>query len=695
METIIAEKPGVAREIAVLLGATEKRKGYLTGNGYFVTWAFGHLVGLGMPEDYGIPGFRKASLPILPDPFLLRVRKVKKGKNYVEDPGALKQLKIIESLFNRSDNIIVATDAGREGELIFRYIFNYLKCKKPFQRLWISSLTEKAIKRGFENLKPGKEFEGLFQAAQGRSRADWLIGINATQALTIVAGRGVYSLGRVQTPTLVLLCRRYFENKEFTARKYWKIQLAHTKQFIDFKSNSNNDWENRKDAENALRMVQRNDQAHVQAVEVKKATEQPPLLYDLTGLQKEANKKLGLSASETLKIAQSLYEKRFITYPRTGSKYIPEDIWSEIPNLVRALADKQSIKPAVDKIKWSQFNKRIVNDLKVTDHHGLLITEKIPSALNVKENLIYDMIAFRLLESLSQACIKEICKATIQVTHYDFTAKGNKILEPGWRAIQGDFDGDKPESAQKLPELEKGMELKAKEAKIQEKKTKPPSLYTEASLLATMENAGRGIENEQTRKALLNVGIGTPATRAAIIETLFSRNYIERKKKVLLPTKKGLQVFELVKDLKIADVSMTAEWELALQKIENGQADAIDFQKEMEKYAESITAELLETSFIGEDLPKLTCPKCKSQNLIIYEKIVKCSDEKCGWKQFRNICGVQIGITDVERLITQGKTSLIKGMKSRSGKKFNAYLVLNNQAESSFEFEKRKKRNGK
>src|SRR5690625_5048029 len=442
-------------------------------------------------------------------------------------------------------------------------------------------------------------------------------------------------------------------------------------------------------------MVQRNDQAHVQAVEVKKATEQPPLLYDLTGLQKEANKKLGLSASETLKIAQSLYEKRFITYPRTGSKYIPEDIWSEIPNLVRALADKQSIKPAGDKIKWSQFNKRIVNDLKVTDHHGLLITEKIPSALNVKENLIYDMIALRLLESLSQACIKEVCKVTIQVTHYDFTAKGNKILEPGWRAIQGDFGDDKPETAQKLPELEKGMELKVKEAKILEKKTKPPSLYTEASLLAAMENAGREIENEQARKALQNIGIGTPATRAAIIETLFFRNYIERKKKVLLPTKKGLQVFELVKDLKIANVSMTAEWELALQKIENGQADAIDFQKKIEKYVESITAELLKTSFIGEDLPKLPCPKCKSQNLIIYEKIVKCSDEKCDWKQFRNICGVQIGIADIERLITQGKTSLIKGMKSRSGKKFNAYLVLNNQAESSFEFEKRKKRNGK
>ncbi|KEQ29849.1 type IA DNA topoisomerase [Elizabethkingia miricola] len=690
MKTIIAEKPSVAREIAGLLGASDKKEGYLTGNGYFVTWAFGHLIGLGMPEDYGISGFDKTALPILPNSFLLTVRKVKKDKGYTADTGALKQLKIIEQLFNKSESIIVATDAGREGELIFRYIYEYLKCNKPFERLWISSLTEKAIKQGFENLKQGKEFDGLYQAAQGRSRADWLVGINATQALSIAAGNGIYSLGRVQTPTLALICKRYLENKNFKVKNYWQIQLSHNKELIDFKSISKTKWEDQKLAVDTLKAIQRNETTTITSVETKSVTEQPPLLFDLTGLQKEANKKLNLSADETLNIAQSLYEKKFITYPRTGSKYIPEDMWAEIPNLVRALQDRESCKQAITKMKWGRFNKRIVNDLRVTDHHGLLITDKIPSALNAKENSVYDMIAFRLLEALSQACIKEITDVALQSLHYDFTAKGCKIIEPGWRSIKGNFSDDDIEPVQDLPELNKGDELKIKEASVLEKKTKPPVLYTEAGLLSAMESAGREIENEEERKALQNIGIGTPATRASIIETLFTRNYIQRDKKSLIPTEKGLQVYELVKNRKIADVAMTAEWELTLQKIENNEADARVFQKEMENYASSITNELLQTSIAQNNLPKLICPKCKSQQLIIRDKIVKCTDEACNWVQFRNVCGIQIGITDIENLVNKKKTSLIKGMKSKAGKKFDAYIVLNENAESSFEFDKNK-----
>ena len=690
MKTIIAEKPSVAREIAGLLGASDKKEGYLTGNGYFVTWAFGHLIGLGMPEDYGISGFDKTALPILPNPFLLTVRKVKKDKGYTADTGALKQLKIIEQLFNKSESIIVATDAGREGELIFRYIYEYLKCNKPFERLWISSLTEKAIKQGFENLKQGKEFDGLYQAAQGRSRADWLVGINATQALSIAAGNGIYSLGRVQTPTLALICKRYLENKNFKVKNYWQIQLSHNKELIDFKSISKTKWEDQKLAVDTLKAIQRSGTTTITSVETKSVTEQPPLLFDLTGLQKEANKKLNLSADETLNIAQNLYEKKFITYPRTGSKYIPEDMWAEIPNLVRALQDRENCKQAITKMKWGRFNKRIVNDLRVTDHHGLLITDKIPSALNAKENSVYDMIAFRLLEALSQACIKEITDVALQSLHYDFTTKGCKIIEPGWRSIKGNFSDDDTEPVQDLPELKKGDELKIKEASVLEKKTKPPVLYTEAGLLSAMESAGREIENEDERKALQNIGIGTPATRASIIETLFTRNYIQRDKKSLIPTEKGLQVYELVKNRKIADVAMTAEWELTLQKIENNEADAKVFQKEMENYASSITNELLQTSIAQNNLPKLICPKCKSQQLIIRDKIVKCPDEACNWVQFRNVCGVQIGITDIESLINKRKTSLIKGMKSKAGKKFDAYIVLNENAESSFEFAQNK-----
>ena len=290
MKTVIAEKPSVAREIACLLGVGTKNEGYFSGNGYFVTWAFGHLIGLAMPADYGISGFSAGSLPILPNPYLLTERKIKRGKEWISDKNSVRQLNVIKQLFKESENIIVATDAGREGELIFRYIYEFLGCTKPFQRLWISSLTEKAIKQGFDNLKDGKEFDGLYQAAQGRSRADWLVGINATQALSIAAGNGVYSLGRVQTPTLALICKRYLENKNFSVKKYWQIQLLHHKAGIDFKSLSKTKWEDQKLADDTLKAIQRSDTATITSVETKSVTEQPPLLFDLTGLQKEANK---------------------------------------------------------------------------------------------------------------------------------------------------------------------------------------------------------------------------------------------------------------------------------------------------------------------------------------------------------------------------------------------------------------------
>lgn len=688
MKAIIAEKPSVARAIAHLVGATEKMDGYLTGNGYLVTWALGHLVGLALPEVYGVKGFVPETLPILPNPFLLNIRKIKKEKGYIEDPAALKQLKIIDHVFHQCTSIIVATDAGREGELIFRYIYQYLKCKKPFERLWISSLTEKAIKHGLNTLKDGKDFEGLYQAAQSRSRADWLVGINASQALSIAAETGTYSLGRVQTPTLALICKRYIAKKNFSTQKYWQIQLAHSKAFIDFKSQSEKKWEDQKQATDALKSIQRNGNgATVVSIETKIVTEQAPVLFDLTGLQKEANKKWNISAEETLNIAQSLYEQKFITYPRTGSTYIPEDVWTEIPNLVRALQDHVSCKQAVTKIKWGRFNKRIVNDLRVTDHHGLLTTEKIPTKLTAKEQVVYDLIAFRLLEALSEACTKEVTFVHLEVLHYDFQFKGSKLIKPGWRMIKGAFSEEDVEPAQELPELKKGAILKIKEATILEKTTKAPVLYTEAGLLSAMETAGKQMKTEEERKALQHIGIGTPATRAAIIETLFHRKYIQREKKALIPTEKGLQVYELIKDKKIADAALTAAWEMNLQKIETKEMDATTFQKEIETYATSITHELLASTMVKEKLPQLTCPKCKKQQLLIRDQLVKCPNEVCNWTQFRNVCGIQISIADITRLVSESKTALITGMKSKNGKKFDAYIVLNEDYKTSFLFE--------
>ena len=714
MKAIIAEKPSVAREIAQILNANNRKDGYFEGNGYCVTWALGHLVSLGMPEDYGIRGFNKASLPIFPNPFILTPRRTKAAtsKNYHPDPSALKQLKIIKNIFSQSTSIIAATDAGREGELIFRYIYEYLQCNKPFERLWISSLTEKAIQEGFKHLKSGSDFDGLYKAAKARSEADWLVGINASQALSIAANNDVYSLGRVQTPTLALICKRFQENRDFKQKTYWQIQLQHRKDYLNFTSLSNQQWEDKKQAEQILKAIEREGRATVEDVSINTVKEQSPLLFDLTELQKEANRKLGLSADEVLQTAQSLYEKKFITYPRTGSKYIPEDLWPEIPELVRVLNQSDTFKPAISTLKFGNFNKRIVNDLKVTDHHGLLPTTKIPSALSASEKAIYNMIVYRLLESLSEHCSKEVSHITIKVHHYEFSIKGSKILSKGWRAIKGllsdeastnqDSNSNDKSSHNKsynnnsqepnlieLPEFKKGDELKISSTELQEKLTSPPKLYTEADLLSAMENAGRQIEDKEQQKALANIGIGTPATRASIIETLITRNYITRKSKTLIPTDKGEKVYDLIKDQKIANVQMTAEWEMALHQIENKELNSNHFLSDIKNYTKEITQELLSLNIPQENIPELKCPKCQQHNLIVKDKIVKCPDEQCQWILFRNICGVQLSINNITSLITKGKTPLIKNMQSKNGKKFHAYIILKEDLSTSFEFSKK------
>lgn len=694
MKAIIAEKPSVAREIAQLLQISEQKNGYLTGNGYCVTWALGHLVSLAMPEDYNIQSFQKESLPIIPNPFQLTQKKIKKGKSYHPDPLATKQLRIIKEVFNQCSSIIVATDAGREGELIFRYIYDYLKCKKPFERLWISSLTEKAIAEGFKQLKAGSDFDGLYHAGKARSEADWLVGINASQALSISGGDEVYSLGRVQTPTLALICKRFHEHQNFKSTKYWVIQLHHRKSYIDFTSQSSYQWEDQKSAEQILKFIERKGRTEVTDIQIKTVSEPAPLLFDLTALQKEANLKLGFSADETLQIAQSLYEKKFITYPRTGSRYIPEDLWSEIPELVRSLSSHEKYQTGVSKLQFGNFNKRMVNDLKVTDHHALLITGKIPSTVSAKENAVYDMIAFSLLESLSDACVKEISHIALTVNDYEFKAKGLKILQKGWRAIKGILSEhhENTDSLADLPELKIGDELKISQSEILGKITQPLRLYTEADVLSAMENAGKLIEDKEVQKAIHTIGIGTPATRAAIIETLLRRNYVERKNKLLIPTQKGLQVFELVKDTKIANVQMTAEWEMALDQIERGESDEEDFLNHIKVYTSQITAELLSLDLPKEKQPVLNCPKCKNQTLIIKDKMVKCPDEKCSWIHFRNICGVHLKLSDIISLLEKGKTSLIKNMKSKAGKKFDASLVLQDDCSTGFEFPDQKMR---
>ncbi|MDR6487228.1 DNA topoisomerase-3 [Chryseobacterium vietnamense] len=690
MKAIIAEKPSVAREIAKVLHVQNRKDGYLHGNGYCVTWALGHLIELGMPQDYGIPNFDPAVLPIVPSPFRLIPRTQKKTKGSLPDPLAVKQLKVIREVLDQCDSIIVATDAGREGELIFRYIYQYLECAKPFERLWISSLTEKAISEGFRNLQAGNNYNSLYQAAKARSEADWLVGINASQALTIAGGGETYSLGRVQTPTLALICQRFQDNQQFKKQKFYQIQLKHRKDYLDFTSLSIEQWQDQKQAEKIRASIEREGRAVVEDVQNKTVTEAAPLLYDLTALQKDANRKLGMTADEVLKIAQSLYEKQFITYPRTGSPYIPEDLWPEIPELVRVLKNDPQFTQPVNHLRFGNFNKRIVNDVKVTDHHGILNTHKLPSALSASEKSIYHLIAFRLLESLSEPCIREVSLTLLKVHHYGFQIKGATIRSKGWRSIRGLLSDDPSLSEEapinELPAFNTGDVLKISHAEILQKSTQAPKLYTEADLLSAMEHAGNLTTGKDQKQILQNIGIGTPATRAAIIETLIRRSYITRKNKSLQPTDKGLNVYNLTKDQLISNVQMTADWELALQRIEQNELAPDEFLQHIQKYTTEITQELLSLKIHGEEIPSLTCPKCKAQPLIITDKIIKCPDEHCNWIQFRTICGVKLSLSDITALITTSQTPLIKNMKAKSGKKFNATLVLTEQHKTVFEF---------
>ncbi len=685
MITILAEKPSVAQEIAVHLNITLRKNGYWQGNGYAVTWALGHLVGLAMPEAYGYKGFDRAHLPMLPEEFKLIPRQEKTSKGYRDDKRALEQLKIIEDLFNQSEKIIVATDAGREGELIFRYIYNYLNCKVPFDRLWISSLTEKAIAQGFENLKNGRAYDDLYESAKARSEADWYVGINATQALSVQANNGVYSLGRVQTPTLAMVCKRFLEHKNFTSVPFWKIELEHNFDGYSFKTISEQSYSDKNTAQSAIDVVFNSKSALVTKVSATQKREQPPLLYDLTGLQKEANIKLNLSADKTLQLAQSLYEKKLITYPRTGSCYISEDMWGEIPKLIEFLEYNQQLKTYAKGLRAQKLQKRIINDAKVTDHHALLITENTPEHISNEEQAIYQLIASRLLESVSEPCLKEISKIECMVSDQVFSATGTAIIIEGWRTIRGQFEhGDN----QELPDVRENDELKIQKSELVERQTKAKPLLTEASLLSAMERAGKEVENEDERLAMKDVGIGTPATRSGIIETLFDRNYIERQKKSLVPTEKGLLVYDIVKDKRIADVSMTGMWEKALSEIEQGEMNAQTFKNGIKIYAEQITKELLQTEIKGTDTPM--CPKCKKEHLRIYDKVVKCPSEDCQWLLFRTICEKKLSQSVVNTLLEKGRTPLLKGLKGKNKKTFDAYLVLENDGTTRFDFPDKK-----
>lgn len=701
MKTIIAEKPSVAREIAAIVKATRKKDGYLEGNDYAVTWAFGHLITLQSPEYYGWKSWSMEYLPMIPKAFEI-TPVMTPGKKI--DTGVMHQLGVIGRLFKKSEEIIVATDAGREGELIFRYIYQYLQQKEgihtPFKRLWISSLTDKAIREGLADLRPGNEYDRIYDAGKARSEADWLIGMNATRAATINAGGGktVWSVGRVQTPTLAMICKRFLENRDFKAERYFTQKVMVEKDGVGFSLTNPTHFSEENEAKEIASAILKEGSLPVIDVETKPGYANPPLLYDLTTLQKNANKRFGMSAENTLKTCQALYEKKFVTYPRTGSRYIPDDVFDTLPSLIRNAEQYPRFADYAVTLRGKKLSKGSVNAAKVTDHHALLPTENTPkeSDLNNYETKIYEMILGRMLENVSERQEKENTLITVSsgMPAFPLTAKGTVVREPGWTAVFRDVPQERNDEEEGvLPPVRKGDALTVTGTAVEEKFTKAPPLLTENTLLALMETAGRELENDEERDAMKDTGIGTPATRAEVIEKLIRTRYMERDKKNLIPTVKGLALYEAVKDMRIADVRLTGLWESMLAKIEQGKASVREFNDNIRKYTKECTCEILNAPIekksaesTGNHHFETTCPKCGSK-LICSEKACFCQNkEGCGFFFFRIVCGRRLTEKDISEIISDGKTKGKVRLRRKDGKSFEARLVLSADGRFNLDF---------
>lgn len=689
---IIAEKPSVAKSIAKVVGAStphmQKANGYIEGNGYRVTWAFGHLIGLNSPEAMGFPS---PTLPILPETWETHVIE---SSNKDLAATTAKQVELLGKMFKEAEEIIVATDAGREGELIFRYIYEYLKCKTPFRRLWISSLTDEAIRDGMVNLKNGYEMDNLSAAAHSRGEADYLVGFNASRALRIATNyKGILSLGRVQTPVLCMICDRYLANKNFVPTPFWQISALVHKDMTNFEVLSKRKYNNEKEAKDDEATVNNSKQMRVVSVEKKQVTTTPPLLYDITTLQRAANSKYGFTAEETLSIVQGLYEKKYMSYPRTGSRYIPEDVFKTIPGLIRAVGKYGTFASFADELEGKKLCRKSVDNTKVTDHHALLPTNVVPSSLTGKEKQIYEMVAMRLFEAFGENSIADRTSVELDCAGIRFVATGSVIVKAGWKKVSGHEEeksdnGDEKNDKEKevtLPVLKEGETLPAGTVKTLRKTDNPPAIYTDNTLLSDMETCGKKIEDEELREAMKDVGLGTPATRAATIEILIKRNYIARQGKKIIPSELGMTVASLVKGRKIADVATTGEWEKALSEIEQGKAEKTVFDKRIRSYVLELIDDIQTHSRPLEGVstsiePTRTCPCC-GKPMLNQKFSITCNQESggCGFKISREIAGKKLPLSAINTLAEGKETSLIKGFKSKSGKPFDAKLKVDRE----------------
>ncbi|MBE9464415.1 DNA topoisomerase 3 [Dyadobacter subterraneus] len=700
MKVCIAEKPSVAKDIAEVLGAKQRKDGYWEGNGYQVTWTFGHFCTLKEPHDYHErwKSWRLEDLPMIPASF---------GIKLIDNPGALKQFGVIEYLVKNCEEVINCGDAGQEGELIQRWVLLKAKCAVPVKRLWISSLTEQAIREGFEKLKESDQYNNLYAAGSARAIGDWLLGMNATRLFTKKFGQGkvVLSIGRVQTPTLAVIVQRQKEINAFVSEEYWELKTIYRD--TEFTATIDRIKKIEK-AEKGLIYLGEHP-FEITSFERKEGKEGNPRLFDLTSLQVEANKKYGYSAEDTLKHIQNLYEKKFVTYPRVDTTYLSEDLHPKIAGILNDLKPYANL-TAVLLQQPIPKSKTVFDDKKVTDHHAIIPTGVFPNHVSQDEKRIYDLIVRRFIAAFYPEC--KVANTTVmgKVGQVEFKATGKQILEPGWREVYANDASARKEAADDeriMPDFVVG-ESGPHEPRIHHGKTSPPKAFTEATLLRAMETAGKQVEDEEMREILKDNGIGRPSTRANIIETLFKRKYIEKKKKNLFATQTGIDLIDTIQNELLKSAELTGNWERKLRLIEKGEYSMETFKQELIQMVVDLTKEVLSNRggmiSIAQDVPvvvekeekvkrepkpkepkeeisieTLTCPKCKEHLLKKGKTAYGCSNfQACGFKIPFELMSKKLTAKHVFDLLSKGKTVKIKGLViPGSDAPIDAKLVMN------------------
>lgn len=702
MKVCIAEKPSVAKEIAQILGAKTRRDGYYEGNNYQVTWTFGHFCTLKEPHDY-MPAWKQWSLgtlPLIPSRF---------GIKLLSNKGVEKQFRVIKNLVAKADEVINCGDAGQEGEVIQRWVLQKAGCKCPVKRLWISSLTEEALREGFNKLYPAGDFDRLYAAGSSRAIGDWLLGINATRLYTLRYGQSgqVLSIGRVQTPTLALIVERQKELDNFVPQTYWELKTVYRE--VTFSATAGKYYK-KEEAEEQIGLV-KDKPFEVTDFSRKKGQEAPPRLFDLTSLQVECNRKFGFSAEETLKIIQSLYEKKATTYPRVDTTFLSNDIYPKVGGILKGLKPYEKIVEPVLAKKIPK-SKKVFNDARVTDHHAIIPTGQIPPGLSRNEKLVFDLVARRFIAAFWPAAVISTTTVEGKVESVNFKTTGKQIISQGWREVFNKGAVPDASTADVLPAFTKG-ETGPHEPDLQEKQTQPPKPYTEATLLRAMETAGKQVDDEELRDLMKENGIGRPSTRAAIIETLFKRHYIIRNRKSIEPTVTGMQLIDKLQNDLLKSAELTGLWEKKLRDIEAGTYEASAFMDEMKQMVSDTVydvkrdvsgsrietvqeedvkpvAKVVEKNSASQK-PSLKCPRCGRGTMLKGKSNWGCSrfNEGCETLLPFTFMGKSLTDNQIRSLITKGRSPLINGFEI-DGEKMKARLLLDENFQLQIEKEEAK-----